>query len=299
MTNKNTTVFYDQNPSYQVSRGTTIDEVRNAPAEPATDWTQFFARPVEISKFKWSVGGNLNLSIDPWTLWLTNKRVSNRMSNYRNFSGTLKVKILLNGNNFYWGRALASYYPRWTTDGATFNMSDNTLINTIPMSQRMHLWVDPTTSQGGEMTLPFFYEFDALELTNYTVTQSLGTIFLKSVTPLYHASATDAVQFTVYAWCEDITLSGPTSQNLSGILPQAGGLDEYSKKPISTVANVIASASSKLVSAPGVGPWALATQMAAKGIGDAANLLGYSRPLELSNNERRRVNNVGDRKSVV
>jgi hypothetical protein len=287
-------VFYDQNPSYLVDRGTTVDEVRTAAAEPATDWKSFFARPVEIKKFKWSVGAALDQAIDPWDLWLKNTRVSNRISNYRSFSGTLKVKILLNGNNFYWGRALASYYPRYNSY-SIFNMTDVSPMVTIPMSQRMHLWIDPTTSQGGEFTLPFFYEHDTLDLTSYNpLTVSLGTIFIKSIMSLYHASATDAIQFTMYAWCEDIELSGPTSQNISSILPQAGGMDEFSKKPVSTVANIVATASSKLVNIPGVGPWAMASQMAAKGIGQAADLLGYSRPIEISNNERRRVNNVGD-----
>lgn len=288
-------MFYDQNPSYEVDRGTVVDELRTAAAEPATDWKSFFARPVEITKFKWSVGAALDQAIDPWDLWLKNTRISNRLSNYRSFSGTLKVKILLNGNNFYWGRALASYYPRYKASTALFNMTDSTPIVQIPMSQRMHLWIDPSTSQGGEFTLPFFYEYDTLDLTSYTATtDSLGTVFIKSFTDLYHASATDPVQFTMYAWCEDIQLSGPTSQNVSSILPQAGAMDEFSKKPVSTVANIVASASSKLVNIPGVGPWAMASQVAAKGIGQAADLLGYSRPIEISNNERRRVNNIGD-----
>lgn len=270
-----------------------IDEVRSAPSGPPTDWTQFFARPVEIDRFDWNVGSALNRTLDPWTEWLSNSRVSNRLSNYRSFRGTLKVKYILNGNNFYWGRALASYLPRpYQTN---YNLTDNSIINLMPMSQRMHLYIDPTTSQGGEFTLPFFYEYDSLDLTSYDAAKdSLGQINLKSFTPLRHASATDPVHFSIYAWCEDIQLSGPTSVNVSGILPQAGMLDEYSKKPISTVANVIADTAGKLASLPGVGPWALASQMAAKGIGDMASLMGYSRPREISNNERRRINNIGE-----
>jgi hypothetical protein len=287
--------FYDQNPSYNVNRNGVIDSVRSSTSGPSTDWKKFFERPVEIHTALWSVGSTLNFEIDPWTLWLQNARISNRLNNYRNFRGSLNIKVLLNGNNFYWGRALLSYLPY---ERNAHYISDFSLSHLITASQRMHLWIDPSTSQGGEMKLPFFYKNDSLDLTNYFIGDSPGVLQFISPRTLEKSAGTQPIRISVYAWCEDIELSGPTSINFSGIQAQSGicaqSGDEFSDRPISKAANIVSSTADVMSKVPGIGSWALASKMVADGIGKVAYDLGFSRPREIANNEARRIQNVGD-----
>jgi len=63
--------------------------------------------------------------------------------------------MLISGNSFYYGRALVSYNPFLLRDDVTRNRAffEQDLVGA---SQKPHFMLDPTTSQGGEMMLPFF-----------------------------------------------------------------------------------------------------------------------------------------------
>jgi hypothetical protein len=77
------------------------------------------------------------------------------------------------------------------------------------------------------------------------------------------------VTVTVYAWAENVVLSGPTV----GLLLQSK--DEYGKGPVSSVASAIAAAAQSLARIPLIRPYATATQMGASSIARAASALGY------------------------
>jgi hypothetical protein len=67
----------------------------------------------------------------------------------------LKVKVVINGNGFQYGRMLVSYLPFDVYD----NLSTNAALvrsDLVQASQQPHIFLNPTTSTGGEMKLPMF-----------------------------------------------------------------------------------------------------------------------------------------------
>jgi hypothetical protein len=123
------------------------------------------------------------------------------------------------------------------------------------------------------LELPFLWPYNAVSITNGDVS-TLGRIFIESFTILRHANgATDNVTITPYIWATDMQLSVATSGNASGMIPQS---DEYA--PISKPATATAKMFAKLTDVPIIGPYARASEMAARTTAGVAKLFGYSRP---------------------
>lgn len=165
--------------------------------------------------------------------------------------------------------------------------------DTVSASQRPHIYLDPSTSQGGHMALPFFCYHDCIDMTGMNAFYNLGELWLKSLSPLRQAqSLSQGIVIKVYAWVEDIHLTSPTSVPMYGLSPQAG--DEYGDGPISRPANIISKISGVLESVPAIAPLAMATKMAARGVGNVAASFGYSRPRNIQPINSVRVWQTGD-----
>lgn len=240
---------------------------------------EFFSRPVRIHSFSWSPSTEVFEYIDPWSLFFQNKRVINRINNYNLLRAKLHIKIMLNGNGFYYGRIMASYLPR---PSEIFGSSLPRLLvreDMIQQSQLPHIYLDPTTSQGGELDLPFFCPQNAISIPEANFSQ-MGVLILRDLTPLLHANeGTNPVTVSIFAWATEVTLSIPTSASSGAIVAQMG--DEYGTGPVSKPAFTLARAAGALAKIPTIGPYAKATQMAANATGSIASIFGYSRPTQV------------------
>lgn len=115
----------------------------------------FFSRPIKIAEQEWATSTTLGFDIDPWGLYFSNPRVINRLANFNLLRAKLHVKVVINGNGFQYGRAMVSYLPFDVFD----SLSSNAALlreDLVQASQQPRIFLDPTTSQGGEMILPFF-----------------------------------------------------------------------------------------------------------------------------------------------
>lgn len=273
--------FSDQTEQWVYAIDNQLDDVN--PTADTNDATlaNFFSRPVKIKTQDWSVNGAFHTVINPWSLYFGDKRVVNRICNFNLLRAKLHVRILVNGNGFHYGRALASYRPLHLHDSFP-GWRSAIPTDIIRASQRMHVWIDPTKSQGGTLCLPYVYYKNALSIP-LEEWNGMGELTIGSVTTLGHANAgTDKVTVSVFAWAEDVELSIPTSSEPGALVPQAGEMgskDEYPNGTISGPANTIARAAGKLSSIPTIGPYAKATELAANAVGGVAEAFGYSRPV--------------------
>jgi hypothetical protein len=278
MKTQGTVQFLDGNPSFTTGVSSEIDSSRYEAHDPNVDIQNFFKRPVKITDIEWAVGGNVKTEFDPWELWFRNKRVGNRLSNYKLFSGNLHLQFVLNGNQFYWGRALAAYAP--LKNSRTYFLTNEIDADNMRLSQKPHLWIDPCSSQGGHMECPFFWPANQFDLTVNNA-NTLGTVYMNSVVPLSHMNnQSRPINIVVYAWCENVVLSAPTQVNIASLVAQSGG-DEYGQGVISKPAGVISQLAGKLKQVPTIGPYARATQMIANTVGSIASSFGYSLPRDL------------------
>jgi hypothetical protein len=196
------------------------------------------------------------------------------------------VKFVLNGNGFYYGRAIASYLPLHNAD--TFTKDRAFFIeDVVAASQRPHIYLDPTNSQGGSMCLPFIWPNNALDIPE-AEWDDMGDIIIHGMQNLKHANdASGSVTVSVFAWAEDVHLSIPTANEPGALSPQAGELyvpqagDEYGQGMISKPANAIAKAMGALSAIPAISPYARATEIAASAVSKVASAFGFSRPTSM------------------
>lgn len=273
--------FLDGTPQWTTGIKSGYEATRKQGMEMAPDLQNFFERPVEVAMPDWVPGSVTPYAqiIDPWSQFWGNKRVINRITGYKLLQCTLKVKIIINGNGFYYGTLMADYVPLPVNNTVdTLSTSDRACI--VQASQRTHLYLNPTQSTGGELSLPFIYYYNSLDVVT-SDWNKLGRIYMREINQLKHANAaTTNVSLSMYVWAENVEMSAPTMINSGSLITQAG--DEYGSSSLSSMASATADAAGKLSSIPMIGPYAKATQMAAGSMGTLARMLGFSRPADIT-----------------
>lgn len=271
--------FADQHDPYLYDVDSEVDPTRRLQDTDDATLDHFFSRPIKIAEEEWTTSTSLAFDIDPWTLYWENPRVINRIANYKLLRANLMVKVVINGNGFQYGRVLVSYLPLDIFDTLSSNAAP-VRADLVQASQQPRIFLDPTTSTGGEMKLPFF------NFTNYTDIVStqwsqLGQLFFRSLNDLKHANgASDKVTISVFAWATDVSMNVLTSNDPDQLVPQSGReIEEANTKGmISGPATKIAKASSMLSGIPYIGPFASATSVAAGATAEIAKMFGYCRP---------------------
>ena len=185
------------------------------------DLGNFLSRPVKIQEYDWVPTAQLFESFDPWSDFVSDPAIVNKIAKYRNLRMNLKLKVIINGNGFYYGRALLSYNPYLYADDVTMNRAFFD-VDLVQASQKPHILIDPTSSQGGEMTLPFIWHHNALDITQANYASMLGRCTIHDFSSLEHANGgTSRITVSVYAWAEDVCLTVPTTHNPGLVVPQS------------------------------------------------------------------------------
>lgn len=238
--------------------------------QPHVELASFLKRPVLIKTFTWAQTDSYvtTTTFQPWHLFFNSTPIKNKLNNYSFINCKLKVKFVINASPFYYGALYFAYSPLQALNG-------NSIINDgagelIPYSQRPGVWVFPQTCAGGEITLPFFYHKNWLDITSATDTQDMGLF-----TPVLYSALSSAngvtgtsVVVNIYAWAEDVKLHAPTTK-----LALQG--DEFDYKP-SQLASAVSSATRALSRVPLIGPYMKATSMVSSKFASVASSLGFT-----------------------
>jgi len=270
--------FSDQHDPYMYDVDSAMDSTRSMQDANDASLANFFSRPIKIAEEEWSTSTDLNFSLDPWSLYFDNPRVSNRLNNYNLLKANLKVKVVINGNGFQYGRMLVTYLP---FDGYDSLSTNAALIRSdlVQASQQPHIFLNPTVSTGGEMKLPMFNYQNYFEVVESQWSE-MGTLYFRTLNQLKHANgATDVVTVTVFAWAEDVSMSVLTSVDQDTLAPQSGEIEEANKTGmVSGPATSVAKFAAYLKGVPYIGPFALATEIGAGAVASMAKIFGYCRP---------------------
>ena len=278
--------FSDQVDPYVYDVESIIDPTRTLQDTNDATLENFFSRPIVIHSEEWSTSTALGFDINPWQLYFENSRVINRIANFNLLRAKLHVKVVINGNGFQYGRAMVSYLPFDSYDSLSSNAA---LIreDLVQASQQPRIFLDPTTSQGGEMVLPFYNYRNYISIPRQQW-REMGQLYFRSLNTLKHANgASDLVTITVFAWAEDVNMSVLTSRDPGNMGPQSGKeIDEVNEKgKVSGPATAIAKAAGTMRNVPYIGPFAHATEMAASTTAAIAKMHGFCRPPVTKNPE--------------
>lgn len=234
---------------------------------------EFLKRPVRLTTQTWTVGGGLNYTFNPWADFLNDPLVKRRLEGYRHVRGHMRIRVVVTGNPFQFGRAILAYEP-WG-QASNFGIGNiNQRVAQMMLSQQPHIYIDASTSQGGEMTLPFFSPYNWIDLAN-ALGPDLGLMRLVDLTPLASINGfSGSTTIAIYAWMDDATICTPTSADYNLVTYQG----EMGEHLVSKPASAVAKAAGLLSRIPLIRPYAIATEMAASAIGNIASIFGYSRP---------------------
>lgn len=249
---------------------------------------EFLSRPLKVFSTTWSATAPVSFNINPIQLFLTSARVANRLTNFKLYKSSFKIKIICNGNSFYMGRALVAWNPLSSEDDYFYYTNADPLItfgHSVRLSQRQHIMIDPSQSAAGEIDIPFIWDSDFFDVPAVSANAArFGSLSCSTLVPLSLITeptpgSVNPVAITIYVWAENVVMGGLTVEDIAGLVAQSGP-DEYSGT-VSSLASTISLAASKFVSAPYIGPYAMATSIASGAVASIAKLFGFSKPCML------------------
>lgn len=236
------------------------------------DLGEFLKRPVKLATISWleSDATGTSGSFDPWTLFLNDPKVKNKLNNFSWFNGRMRIKAVMNASPFYYGAGMLSYQP-YGGYAAQIPTYDATNTHFVQYSQLKHVWVMAQHNVGGILDLPFIYPKDYINIQSASAVATLGRIGWNVFTQLQSANGAvgSGVTIQIYGWFEDFNLDGPSM----GVSMQG---DEYSEGMISRPASAIANIAGKLEGLPVIGIYATATKFACNAVAGIAKLFGYT-----------------------
>lgn len=244
----------------------TIDETRVMDQDATAYLSDFLSRPVKIHDFTWSEGDDFTTSpttIYPWELYFNNAYIKRKLENYSRLNCTLKLTFRFNASPFYYGLMRVSYDPMNTDRLHVVETFDK-----IPISQAPGAWIEPHKISSMELTLPFLWPNNWLDVSNTNEFHHMGRLFFEIFAPLRSANGVvgAGINISTYVQAENVTIAGPT---LAPAL-QAG--------IISGPATAVANFARMLSSVPKIGPFARAIDVGARAVGVVASIFGYSNP---------------------
>lgn len=277
ISNTATTVFTDEMEGTILQIPDAVQDISSMDHIGVTDINDFFARPVRIYSSTWANAAT-GTTLTPWSSYLSNETVKNKVKNYAYLRAKLHLKVVVNSSPFYYGALQLAYHP-YTLEQACIHYGIDGFARStkVPSGLRPYLQstlpnivLEADKSKGGEMILPFIYDRNFLDLRSYTGVERLGILSFQELAQLTSASSgTAKAHIIIYAWMEDVILTGATHQTIL----QA---DAYGTGPVSKPASVVAAIAGKLTNAPFIGPYARATTIAASAVGKIASMFGYS-----------------------
>lgn len=198
------------------------------------DLGEFLSRPVSIFETNWTSVADIRIA--PMLLWLQNPAVLAKVQNYSYLRGNLKVKIMITGSPFVYGRAYAAFVPLETLI-LPLNLLKNNLTNgdiegnrafvSYLTQQKIGGYLNPSTGANLTLECPLITPKNAIRLgedgqagqasfgQNIDI-DTHGRLLIKTVSPLRAANPaageTLSITIKIFAWMEDAVLSIPTTR---------------------------------------------------------------------------------------
>jgi len=245
-----------------------------------TDLGLFLSRPVRIANFIWNTAdaaGTTYSTIYPWKLFVKNQFNQLKFNNYSWFRGDLHIRIQMVASPFYYGMLKAIYTPlQGLRSGENYDTADSNFV--VSISQRPHVDLEVGEADSFTMVLPFIYYKNYVNLQSAQDLEDLGKLYFPVYSQLRSvgSGASSGITINVYAWMENVELSGASV----GYAAQGGDFepqgDEYGEGCVSQPASWVAKAASYLEDIPIIGPFATATNIGATAIASIARLFGFT-----------------------
>ena len=187
---------------------------------------EWFSRPTRIQEYTWAHGTTMHETFNPWKNYFGKTEIQKKLEGYSRLRARLHVKVMVNASPWSYGASVLSYQPLASNSSTDVTYSGNQTdfaygtdaYNSV-LTSRPHKFIYLSPSRGCEMVLPFVYWKNWVELDEFMQElDQMGQLTLASIVKLRSANdeTTTSASLTVYAWAEDVELSGPSYVLQSG-----------------------------------------------------------------------------------
>lgn len=253
---------------------------------------EYLHRPVHCGSFTWSSTTPLvNASVClPYNEWINNPRVADKLDGYKFWRAKPKLRFVVNGFAFYYGRLHMTAFPTPGFNGLQSQPTTSRYLNSVNQSFQMpHVSIDPSLSQTYDLDLPWYSARDWYDMTLTVSAEDNPEIELGAavISPLQSANTTPPTDVTIqiYVIMSEVELTIPCSYptteaarlQLQGVTAEA---DE--KTPVADATATMATAMGALAKIPSLSTWA---SPLAGGLGVASSIarwLGYGKPVHVA-----------------
>lgn len=258
---------------------------------------EWFSRPVKIKTLTWNANTLLGASFNPWYDYFNHPEIKVKLKGYSRLQANLHVKVVINASPYHYGVGIMSYKPMsggglngagdfdfsagttselLVTDSGLY-VGGNVPASLMVRTSRPHAKFYAEASKGCEMMLPFCYYQNWINLdTDLSELKQMGNMNIYTPIPLTDSSGGGgAVAVTIYAWCDEHKVGGPSYVMQSG-------KDEYAERPVSTAMSAMSKAAAALSMIPVIRPYAMATSKVMAGASAVARWFGFSNPPVIS-----------------
>jgi hypothetical protein len=254
-----------------------------ASAKEALTIQEALSRPVHLYTYSWTPLSATSTAVgECFDSWRADSFVLSKLTGYKFFRGKIKLRFVVNGFSFYYGKLVMSADLCPGSDG--FENGFDPRINSVTVEnvaqamQVPHATIDPSQSATYDLSLPFYSTTGWFNRFNAPINPAIR---LQAWVVNTLASANDiaptSVTVQVYMMVEDIELSIPS---VEAILGKKHGVAEEAA-PSGTLSSKLSALSSATGAAshlPIIGSYLTPFSMLAGAAASVAGQLGYSKP---------------------
>lgn len=266
--------FLDENPGDLVGFAASRDPVALNDQSTGMDLGTFLKRPVLIKTITYADSDSppAQTTFQPWFLFMNNTAIQRKLNNFAYIRGDLHIKAVVNATPFTMGAYLLDYQP--LTDLTPSTISGASFATFIQRTQRPHMILYMSESEGGEMVCPFVYTQDWLRLKDSNEIKQMGLVTGSEMVLMTSANGQSGISATIsiFAWMENVELSGTTME----LAAQAEAIEYNPSRPLSSTASAVAAAASHLKRIPIIGRFATATEMGARLLAQGFAAFGFT-----------------------
>lgn len=222
-----------------------------------------FKRPVLLETLSWTPSFTFT-TLNPWQLYKSKVNIKTKLDYFRNMRAQLRLKFVVNGNSFLYGRLMIAYHPMQVFLGPT------STARLMEDSQRLKTVINPTESDSIIMDLPFVFPRTAVAMPNPSFeVDTIGNLSIRTLNQLIHANGGSAqLSISIFAWCESMELGAPT---------RTGSVNEK-EGVVHKIASKTAQVASLFNNVPTIGPLASAVEKSSMGLAKISKVFGWSKP---------------------
>lgn len=217
--------FFDHGEVLEEMYRHSYDETRDAgKLDETMCLVDFLKRPVQLQTITWS--NSLGITVfEPYVEMFRNESIRIKLSNYHLFRSDMKIRIVVNGSPFNYGRLMVVYVPFRYRNPCIANVTAlstaTPYLLTAYCSSLPHVWVNPSSNNTVELDIPFIYpqNWMALGLNGNSLigaegATQIGSVYVIPSNALRQANggSTPLISVTMYGMFTNPEVAGPINQ---------------------------------------------------------------------------------------